>query len=53
LLFRLSESQRFRLGEEIGEKDTMVMGWLITDIWVVSGGGSNEIGWDELGSLVD
>ena len=50
LLLCLSEGQRLGLSEEIGEENTVVEG--VTDR-VEGGGGSDEIGRDQLGSLVN
>ena len=50
LILRLTEGQRLRLSEEVGEEDTVVLG--VTN-GVVSGCGSKEVSGDEFRSLVD
>lgn len=49
LLFSLAERQRFWLSEEVAEQDAVV---LRVGDRVVSGGGCEEVGWDELRALV-
>ena len=50
LILRLTEGQRLRLSEEVGEEDTVVFG--VGD-GVVGRCGGEEVCWDEFRALVD